>query len=504
MKLYNAHTWTGITDDMVTTWQQKLRKPLGLMTRHLLKGIAPTHVDTVDLFALAQILPPMDQLHLAWLRHLKRLLAYCPQCLWDFLFHSRMLSHSWIQLCHLSFAWFLQFYPVPGAPSDQNDLSAWLSYIALDNSWKGRLKKAAQGCLRFRQATAEHNVWFKAFQATFTAAGGIVPVSQQISTETWVCDQCSKRFASRRALATHAGRAHGYRRLVKFYAVDNVCNACAKIYHTRKRLIEHLRDSALCLQVLQACFPPLSDEQVLAFDAQDHNVTLALRAEGWGDRKALTPMRKFFGPLLPPPGSQDAMDMFNKWALRNPTAGTAFDQLQGHTRAPADEPSHQVIFFDADMPSFVFQSQRGMNQGDGRFSLQGLAREAALLSIRCLVFVHFFSGYRRRGDLHDILEHRTFPDGQQLFVLSVDMCLQRERGDLASSHSLHWWIDRIKSGQVCGAGGGPPCESYSVARLLEGGPPPVRSGTFPEGLPNIPLKAWRQVMVGSRLMRFIQ
>ena len=178
--------------------------------------------------------------------------------------------------------------------------------------------------------------------------------------------------------------------------------------------------------------------------------------------------------------------MFNKWALRNPTAGTAFDQLQGHTRAPADEPSHQVIFFDADMPSFVFQSQRGMNQGDGRFSLQGLAREAALLSIRCLVFVHFFSGYRRRGDLHDILEHRTFPDGQQLFVLSVDMCLQRERGDLASSHSLHWWIDRIKSGQVCGAGGGPPCESYSVARLLEGGPPPVRSGTFPEGLPNIP------------------
>ena len=102
-----------------------------------------------------------------------------------------------------------------------------------------------------------------------------------------------------------------------------------------------------------------------------------------------------------------------------------------------------------------------------------------------------------------LAEQRVSPDGQQLFVLSVDMCLQRERGDLATSSSLSWWIQRIKSGQICGAGGGPPCESFSAARLLEGGPPPVRSGTWPEGIPNIPLQAWRQVMVGSRLMRFI-
>ena len=72
--MYNAHTWVGITDDMIATWQQKLRKPLGLMTRHSLRGIHPTLVDTVDLFALAQVLPPMDQLHVARLRYLKRLL----------------------------------------------------------------------------------------------------------------------------------------------------------------------------------------------------------------------------------------------------------------------------------------------------------------------------------------------------------------------------------------------------------------------------------------------
>lgn len=282
-------------------------------------------------------------------------------------------------------------------------------------------------------------------------------MSQTICKDHWVCDQCQKVFASRRALATHAGRAHGYRRLVKFFAVDNVCNACVKMYHSRKRLIEHLRDATLCLQTLQHCFPPLADAVVLAYDAEDHEVTLSLRAQGWNASKALAPMRKLHGPCLPPPGSQAAADMHAKWSIRNPVAGSAFSHFQGHAMAAAEADAPKVIFFAEDLPAFVFQSESGMNHGDGRFSLGGLARETALLHVRAQVFVHFYSGFRRPGDLHDLLEHHVFDQGHQLFVLSVDMCLQRERGDLASSTSLNWWLSRIRSGQVCGAGGGPPC-----------------------------------------------
>lgn len=146
------------------------------------------------------------------------------------------------------------------------------------------------------------------------------------------------------------------------------------------------------------------------------------------------------------------------------------------TEAP---PSHFHVFHD-DLPKLVFQSDHGFNRGDGRFSSIGLARETAILHIRAQVFVHFYSGFRRHGDLHELLEHHTFPQGHQLFVLSVDMCLQQARGDLASSTSLNRWLGRIRSRLVCGAGGGPPCESYSVARLLSDGPPPLRSGTWPE------------------------
>ena len=225
------------------------------MTKPMLKGIAPVKVDTVDLFALAQILPPADQLHVARLRYLKRLLAYCPQTLWNLLMQAAAWPHSWLALCKSSFAWFLQFYQVPGAPIDAADTIAWITHVALGSSWNGRLKKAAKGCLSFRQATAEEHVWLKAFQARFVDAGGSLPCAQTLQSETWVCDQCQKAFPSKRALATHSGRAHGYRRLVKFYAVDQTCNACAKTYATRKRLIEHLRDASECLRTLQACFP---------------------------------------------------------------------------------------------------------------------------------------------------------------------------------------------------------------------------------------------------------
>ena len=139
--MFNSHTWIGLAESDLHSWQNRLRKPLGLMVRPFLRGVDPLQVDTFDLFALAQILSPIDQFHLARLQYFKRLLAYCPATLWDFL-HQTILDHSsWLRSCSDSFAWFLQFYPVPGAPTDVTDLASWISYIALDSCWKGRLKK---------------------------------------------------------------------------------------------------------------------------------------------------------------------------------------------------------------------------------------------------------------------------------------------------------------------------------------------------------------------------
>ena len=83
-----------------------------------------------------------------------------------------------------------------------------------------------------------------------------------------------------------------------------------------------------------------------------------------------------------------------------------------------------------------------------------LARETALLHVTARVVVHFFSGYRRQGDLHEIIEHKVIDSGQHIFVISVDLCMQRQSADLATHAAVKWWRDRVFAGQIVSAGGG--------------------------------------------------
>ena len=214
--LYNVHTWCSAQDADWIKWQNHMRKPLGLLVKHLLLGTPPTHVDTVDLFGIADILSPCDQAHIARLRYVKRLIQYCPQALWMCLMAAKEAPTSWIAACSASFAWFRQFYHKSFGPEQSDSFFDWLPFVAMDTRWKGRLRAAARACKRHRRAEAEHNLWQKKFDRNFVAGGGILPVDQTRPTETWACDTCSKTFASRKALATHAGRVHGYRRLVNF------------------------------------------------------------------------------------------------------------------------------------------------------------------------------------------------------------------------------------------------------------------------------------------------
>lgn len=59
------------------------------------------------------------------------------------------------------------------------------------------------------------------------------------------------------------------------------------------------------------------------------------------------------------------------------------------------------------------------------------------------------------------------------------------------------------SGAICGVGDGPPCETFSAARLLPDGPPPLRSYDHLSGLPWNSKRGWLQTQVGSALMHFI-
>ena len=249
--------------------------------------------------------------------------------------------------------------------------------------------------------------------------------------------------------------------------------------------------------------PPMADEQVETLDRLDDVVTADLKKQGWWRTKPLLPACRVFGPLLPPANGDGARDMYARCLARSHLAGQAFNHLQGRMVAEDTPAQDEPLPCHHPAAGYVFQSEQGHLDGAGVFLRDGLPALSMRMNLRTMVFVHFFSGFRRRHDLHEILSHQILPNGLQIFAISVDMCLQRVAGDLASDASLAFWRDQVLSGRVFGAGGGPPCETFTAARLLEGGPRAVRSDDDVTGLPYLTAREWRQVIIGTRLVHFI-
>ena len=203
----------------------------------------------------------------------------------------------------------------------------------------------------------------------------------------------------------------------------------------------------------------MTEEQVTALDDKDREHESKLRKNGWWATKAFQPAVRMHGATLPPADHPAAPEMYNKYRRDPETEPPAYTFLQGRQKAEEIKSNDQFWFWKQDLQPFVFQSNGGNDAGGGCFALYGLAREAALLHVRALVVVHFFSGYRRQGDLHSVVEHLTLTNGTHVFALSVDLCMQRRTGDLAKPGATRWWQERIRSGQIVAAGGGPPCET---------------------------------------------
>ena len=502
--IYNVHTWTSIKPQHLETWVNHLKAPAGTLLKGFLMASTKYQHTTDEMLAFAGILPLRDQVHANRLRFLARLMQACPQITWA-LMSSTAAPHSWAQLCLESCQWLLMHYDSKLPLTDQSTFLEWVNYVRLDPNWKGRIRKTCKLALAFHKSRAEHAIWQRHFDARLAALGATLPTQDkppQIA-EKWQCDLCSKVFASTRALAMHAARGHGYKKKVRYYAVGETCQVCCLNFHTRKRLSVHLEKQPRCFNVVAACWPPLPAEQVEALDTADRELESLLRKQGWWASKAFQPVLATFGPSLPPEGSQGAQLMFDRMQNRRPSDEVAYTMLQGTkiTAIPSDPT--KLWFSHSDLPAFIMQSVQGTDAGGGAFAMEGLAREAATLHIRALVVVHFFSGFRRTGDIHHVVDHHVAESGLQIFTLSVDLCMQRKSGDLATPHACRWWKDRVLSGQVVAAGGGPPCETFTVARQYEGGPRPLRSASQPLGLPGLTLKEWCQLRISDRLLRFL-
>ncbi|CAL1126694.1 unnamed protein product, partial [Cladocopium goreaui] len=409
--------------------------PAGTLLKGLLLPATRFQHTTDEMMAYAGILPLQDQVHANRLRFLARLLQACPQITWT-LMHGACEQHSWITLCMASCHWMLFHYDSSLPLTLESGFTDWVRFVRLDPNWKGRIRKVTKLALSYHRSRAEHAIWQRHFDAKLTAVGATLPERQIKATpaEKWQCDLCQKVLASTRALAMHAAREHGYKKKVRYYATGTTCQACGQNFHNRRRLSIHYEKQAKCYEVVMACWPPMPADQVHSLDEEDKQAESQLRKQGWWASKAFHPVIQTFGPLLPPAGSEAAALMFERMSTRQVT------------QMPPNPT--KVWWHHDDLPAFVMHSVQGPDAAGGAFAMHGLAKETAMLHVKALVVVHFFSGYRRMGDIHHVVEHKTVKSHTQVFTLSVDLCMQRQSGDLATPQAAKWWRERILSGQV--------------------------------------------------------
>ena len=127
------------------------------------------------------------------------------------------------------------------------------------------------------------------------------------------------------------------------------------------------------------------------------------------------------------------------------------------------------------------------------------------------IFLHVFSGRRRAGDLQFYLE-RLYQseqmEGVSMVVVSLDLMVDADWGDVRRPTTQKFWLDGARAGWICGGLCGPPCETWSQARvaavnkLTARGPRPLRAIDFLWGLSSLSLKEAQQIAVGNELLLF--
>eukprot|EP00435_Cladocopium_sp_Y103_P010921 s3128_g2.t2 len=507
--LFNAHVWCLASPQALDEWANALRPMLYALARPALRGLPPFSFGIDTLCGLCSLLPPADALHAARLRYLRRLVGQCPNVLWNLLTDIADHGGAWLSLLRDSFAWLTKFSSVRFGLSADSALSDWLAFVSIDSRWKGRINRAIAACRSYRHTHATSDVWHAWLSSAFAQWGvDFSPAHAPNAELPWTCDLCTQSFPNKVALSMHAVKVHGYQTLVRHYAVDGQCPNCSRDYHNRARLCAHLRTADACLARIRAVFPPLTKESLTQLNLLDLDHAHVMKQQGWLATKAKCPVVRAFGPILPPPDSVDAQCMFSKWVARNGVdPHLPYEQLVGsclHADAPeelgAPLPASEV---DCGI-AFVMHSASGVFHGDnGVFSMKGLAKLYARLHIRTICFVHFYSGFRREGDLQHQIDRHVVQGVYQIFCLSIDFCLHGTVSDLTKACQREFWTRQIQTGAVVGIGGGPPCETFTAARLMDDGPPVLRTHDEPLGVPHNSPRQWRQVMLGTTLMQFI-
>ena len=364
------------------------------------------------------------------------------------------------------------------------------------------------------------------------------------------CMQCGMRCRSFAGEGAHMNKKHGICHPVRSLIQGTQCGACLKEYFTHGKLKAHLIRAEHCRQQLlgrRLCFTPAP-----GLGSQQDAEQLA----SWDGR--LPPMQAA-GPLAdrvqPRDFEVEHVELFEQVALMIvdltedalPTFEAEVRRIVqampiAWTTCVRTLRSLQEAFLQAEMehsadfteqitaclvrltdpttwPLFpnsarVIDRHETVQQLEEEFRLMQLRERPQSIPKPCSrerIFLHVFSGRRREGDLQFFMEQifeQTCLDGTVLCVVSLDLIIDQEWGNVRKTATQEFWLHGVRAGWVCGALCGPPCETWSQARFApshtgsERSPRPLRDWAELWGFSSLSLKEAHQVATGNELLIF--
>jgi len=481
---FGAAIWSPLNAQTMHRWSSRYIARIRLATG--LRSSSDKHISGLSVLVRASKVPPAAALAFERLRYLWRAFHHGSEALRTLVAHSLARDHSWGALLVSDLRWLSERMPHrAGELFRTGELSIpeldRLLTCASKSSWKNLVNGASRQEVAQLRRDNTMELFHKQFTASMAELGIHFDASPRRQQPLAVhhCKFCDFQSFSMQGIQAHLADVHGIshdaHRLTS--KDETTCPACLTLFHCRYRMLVHLKRSLGCLNMLRRDRDPVDHAQpVDKIPARDWSP--AFRKHG--------PLRPSaadtgFCPYLLSDGSPIHPPLDDALLCHSVSDGLCIAIGPDAVRAP------QAVPLDpATRPAHWSE-----------LTLHQQLRLSPPVLHTWVVAIHLFSGRRRSGDWHDIM-HQRCTSTRRLIVISYDLV---NGNDLLDPGLVSFLRDAIRQGLVAIVMGGPPCETWSVARYSDSpGPPPLRSAAAPWGLDCLSLKHHAQVWVGSRLM----
>ena len=540
--LYNASTWGVLTtrqEHSFCSGYSKLFKRLAILHygRDALYWSDETVRDALN------VLPPLRYLCIARLRYLAQLVENGDDAIWALL----QQHQPWWLLLQSDVDWLQaqRRYPLPYGPLCE-DWPSWEGYILQSPTrWKGVVRRATRHALAQQQMRTDWTRWHRAIISEMRDVGELpIPTLVGAAEATHYCIPCAQRFSSKACWSVHAFRKHQRVTKARLVASGLHCGHCLRLYDSHFLLTRHLTYS-------QSCCDALFLRGVWA----EPEPSINSRNSNKQQCRLKVPYLKCEGPSLPSPVLRSPEDLLlheQKVLLQDlrELANTYTEALDiyfifEHYRAltavrflhhdeivevfqfwndsltdgqiftdretidcwvGATDTLLQLLSLDLFVDGEIFVKKHQLLDNAFAFWKKGELFPVLVdrpLKYNPVVCAHLFSGRRRSGDVQSALEESSFPHQLKSLVLSVDIIFSESMGNLLAPSTFSLFARACHDGIITIIVAGPPCETWSRARLRgewDGGPRQVRSEEELAGLSPLTLRELEQISIGNQLL----